>query len=1033
MTIQTTDILTGDIAPDVQEGVEALTASVNEELGSQVVDPNAQDFLESKAEETEVAGLWSELIKPVIKSATSQSDTIKKAPRIDEIEPSQPLKPMTVPGVEGEEAAARATFDAPETQQMVGTAPRIAGLRINLDDINTDDDFVMVLNQLNDASARETAKISHQQVLDDMAAEGWTIEQLSAILDPNKTLPGKTVTETLAKRAVVFKHFADDEALLRGKIVTAGGWDEAEPQLIKDYMKSQFLLAKAQSALQGYGSDIGRGLSLKNATWDQVKPAISNLDERVARIAPDDPDYQARLAFMMMEEAKGDNRKIAWLANMSAFGKRGMDMLWYNWHNSVLSGPDTLARIGVGNTLFTALRAIERPIAAAIGQARYGVQKLANVENPTRPISLYELAANLKTARSAWRDSFAIAAKSFRSERNFIGKSRTEVTKDGRNPFMFNHADDDSPMVKSGKIVSNMWGMASSVPNRGMIGLDDAARSFNMTVELRGLAARRADRVYHQALDAGESKAKALELRDKTFMDYVNYPDAKDVDEAVALANRLALTSEIESNYKYLEKLLTTTYPWKIAAPFARTIINGISTTAEYAPFGGALSHSYRKQLQGYGMSGEKGGRDAVNVDQALARFSMGMGMGWAFSELTESNFDPDAEWGVTGAMMYDPVERKMRMQRGEIPFAVWWKKSRFTPEQLTEMENNPRYKFSGDRVYQTYMGMEPASGILASWATIMEYNSRHEDADAADRFVALMGEATAAYMSNIPMFTQAGNFYDAVVFRPNDQSAMEAIGAETTTMLQDWALRGSGALNYDGLMRWVDQFTDEARYESTAPMEDYANMSPILRDVMDTLHQHQTQNPVWRHFYEDGITPKVDIMSGEYLAKEGSVPEKLIPGYMRIVKENKAWAPLWQMKLAAPTVPRHLEQVFLNGPQKQFWANQISNEPVLLWAENPMTKKYEPQGLAYQGLNMREKLASMVEDPEYLGYLATGTNDDYEKARDLIQDIVATAKRHANFALRMEYEDFDQQVRDKETEITDKRRQWLEQFGDKN
>lgn len=1031
MAIETTDILTGEISADVQKGVESLVDSVDQELNTDLEQQNKEELLQSEQDQVEVASLAGEGLKAIVSSFKSESKTLKEAPSVLDMEPVGTPKGVTLPGTP-DEAAARATFEAPQTQQVVGTEPRITGLRVDIDKINTDDDFVLILNQLNDAAGREVASVSHQKVLDDMAAEGWSERDLKAILDPNNTLTGKTVTETLAKRAVVLKKFLDDEALLRGQIDAAGGWDNADDQLIKDYMKAQFLLAKAQDSLQGYGSDVGRALSLKNATWDQVQPAVSDLEGRVRRIA-DDGSYDARVAYLLMGRAKSP-RDHAWLSTIASMGKKGRDMLWYNWYNSVLSSVDTSARILAGNTFFTFLRAAERPVAALVGRVRYGAQKLAGVKNPDRPISARELMINLRSIPGAFRDSFVTAGQSFKNERNMIGRQRQEVTKDNRNPFMFGIDESDANLTKTFKSISNTWGLVSSVPNRGIVSLDDAAKAFNMTIEMRGLAARRSDRVYHDAIESGMSQAEAAKLRDNTFNDFIMHPDPKDFDEAKALAERIALSSDIESSFRHLEAFANSTFPINIFSPFIRTSMNGISTTAEYAPFGGLLSQSFRKQLMGHGMAGKTGDgvTDAVNTDQALARFSMGLGIGWMFTDLVSNNFQEDADWGVTGAMMYDPEERKLRMQRGEMPFAVWWNKSKFSDEELASMKDNPRYKFSGDRVYQTYMGMEPASGILASWATIMEYNSRHEDADAADRFTALMAEASAAYMSNMPMLQQLGNFYNAVVFRPNDQSAMDAISQETIKGMSEWTMRGSGALNYDGLMRWMDKFNDPVRYETTSPMEDYANMSPILRDVMDTLYQHQVQNPVWRHYYDEGQTPKIDIMSGEIMTVEGDTGEKLIPGYMRMRRPNEAWKPLWQMKQPAPTVPKHIDQVFLNGPQKQFWANAISNDPVQMWFQNPETKEWESGGLAYDGMNMREKLASLNNDPLYLELIGTGTDKDYEAAQTMVRDIISTAKTHANAMLRNEYKDLHEMILEKETDKIEKRKMFLEQFGDK-
>jgi hypothetical protein len=899
------------------------------------------------------------------------------------------------------------------------TKPQISGTALDYRNIKTHEEWATHFQNLYNVSEQEAKKISQQQTWQEAIDRGWTKDELKKFLDPTFIGEGQTWTQAEATVALMEMKAADVVSKSSKQIMDLGGWDKATPEMKLDFENALAYSDAITKSFRDRKSDTGRALNFAQSVPGRFETSKSYIKQAIKS-----GGEQMLAAAHGLYQLSTKPSQRAWVSKTMAAGKRGYDMMMYSYYNSMLSNPETFMRIIGGNALFTMMRAAERPIAAAYGQGRYYTQRALGNKNAVRPISSKELMMNMMTVPLAIKDSFRIFGKTFMANKQHYGVNRLEH-KMADNPFEFEITDKDNGFSKLIKTISKGYGMALSPVNRGIMGLDDGFKAFNMHIELSGLAARQADVEYHRLRDLGVSEEIATKQAEELFSETVRYPTEAMWEDATRLGEEITLTNQLTGAWGDLQKFVNRFPGAKILLPFQTSPANMITRSTEYIPLAGLASKQFRKDLLGTGPA----------HDIAVARMSIGAGAGLALWDMMANNYDPNAEMGITGAMMYDPVERKIRLSKNEQPFSVWHRKSKYTEEELAVLAKDPNIKITEERVYMSYLGFEPFSAIVGAWATAGEYISYSDDKDNAETLVASLAEGTAAYIKDMPTLSQLSNFYDSVIFKEKTETATQAIASELSRAYVEFGVRGTPAGAYSGLIRYVDGLYNPDIYQGVSSDPNYGDMSPLMRNVVDVIQTHRVKNPVWRAFHDDGIHPKYEALTGANLAQEGSMLMRAAPTKRRTEIINGASNAIAQSKVSPIYVTKKLDNVPLNGEQKSFWEKAAYTESLYDYEKEEAIDgsiTYKQLGFAFGGRTYSEELARISSDKEFIRLIASDDPEEREEARNMVRGVNAAAKKHAKARLLSEpkFSNLAQLIADKVESDNQAYERYLERMG---
>ena len=890
-------------------------------------------------------------------------------------------------------------------EQLTGAPSQVAGGRLSPDFIANNEDFALHLQQTTEMFAKKAEKISYDEVFNQAKARGWTEAELARLVDPKQSMyanPGAAATAMLIRMDAADRVVAAKDSL---RIAMKEGY--ATDQMKYEYLRLRSYEAAVIRGLQNKKTDVARTLGIFNYTIDGQRATPTHMQELLARKGGDE---FIRLS-MLLDDVSQKNPKVReWYANtiatMDKFTGRAKDMMYHQYYNSMLSSPDTLTRVFGGTALFDTLRALERPMASALGWPRYYAEK-AFKGTAERPITARELSMNIAVQGRAMIDFVTAFARAAVDNRQYFGARRIDTPAEGRiNPFEFDVPDDVSLGGLLLRRTSKFYGAATSLPTRGIVGMDDAFKAHLIRTELTGLATRHAEDLYRRDVASGTSEVVARDRAAKEFAEMIHYPTQQMWDQAIRLGEEVTLTARFEGPIlKKLEELANLIPGARTQFPFVHAPLQFMDQTTHYIPALQFASKSFRKQLTAGG----------IETDKALAKVGMGWAIGYGINTLTDNGVDRD--FGITGAMMYPTEERKRRTAMNEKPFSIWRKKSMFNEEEMARLQpmiDAGLIETTDTKIYLPYTGFEPASAIVAAWATATEFMAYDENDKNALDIVMALSEGAGSYLGDMPMLTQVGDIFQAAAYAESNEQFI-AVAEQVLKGVSNFGVRATPTGAYANLLAYVDRYYDDTVYQAVASEsallgEDYSDIHPLLRSLVDTVHQMRVNNPLWKSNDGSDIPAKYNTMTGEMKIKESTD----LWGYILPIRPGTEEVhPGYALLAAASTdfpykAPRTLEGVDLGGDMMAHYEWSLGNEPIMDEAGNPI-----------YGGTVGEELEKLSTDKVLIEQLGHFDPEVKKEAQLIISNIVADARKSAKYSLMRKFPAFKIKMERREKEKT--------------
>jgi len=1013
-------------------------------------------------EEVEVASLGSQIIKayktplaPTTKPEAPRK-AVPKNPDPDEItsDPAKGVEGHELPAVEIENMTPDevaqykqnlADIRSGEVARTEGAPADIGGGRLDPSKLLSDQDFADHIQAITEVAKRDLKSIKVDDLYEQARQRGFKDKDLEALVDPNRGA-------MTAEEAAVFVLES-----MRSSDVTHAVAQEVR-QAAKEGPIPLDLQVRYERAL-AYELAVKKGLQKKKTNWGQTGAVLNgtadprtNTTEHLRQILlVRGGESRLRMLAYLEDKTRLKPKQREWFLKLTAGGSRAKNMLYYHYYSAMLSSPDTWQRVIGGNGLLTIARAAERPIAAAYGNVRVYGSKLLGKDVPDA-IPFREILMDVAVFPRAFADMIVGGSRAAWHNKSFYGAPKTDHESMVMNPFHFGIKEGDSLATKAGKSAVNLYGLSISAAPRAMFALDDAAKSFNMSIELKGLAVREAERVRRAAYDRKvadgvnpEIAAKeADEASQEAFETFIQYPSDEMWDEATRLAEDVTLTARLSGGWEKLEGALNAVPGSRVFIPFIRAPVHGFVKAAEFDPIlGPIVSQEFRRDL--FMVSRDSMGRltkdgkpldpnRGIKHDIAMARLGLGgMFGGWVTSHVVDTKEFTEtantADWGITGGMPYSREERSVRIGRGEQPFSIWRKRSQFSDEELEQIKDMPGVVITKDRVYKSYVGYEPLSAILAMTATSAEYMSVNtEDAEFNDKLAfavsafigdkldktAAYGEGAAKYAAELPMLKVFGDFMNSVQFREEDQSIPGAIAGEAgRTVTNFFMLATPMGWNSAGVS-YADRLFDPEK-KVTRGLDvadvDYADLPGALRTVMDEIAEHRANNPGVKWFFDDNQTyPRYNLITGRTLAEQGDFVDRALAANTTIENADPAFQALLDTQVGMPTMPKKIagmmmgrpgegmnerspEKIHLNDEQLSAWMRSYSNMPIVDANGSEL----------YDGDNVGQALRGLYADDDWVQKLNADTRTAEglkakKEARTRVQDILSSARNSADF-----------------------------------
>ena len=477
--------------------------------------------------------------------------------------------------------------------------PEFAG-NINLSKLQTSDDVkasLVDVAQANDdfmpARRGVVSQAETQRLADEM---GMTVDDLL------KRREGQAFNahEALAARQLLIQ--SREEWIAAGRVADASGGDEAEIA----FLAAQARHAAIQEQVAGMTAEAGRAL---NIFGKLAASPLGRRDEIAAIIQQAGGSDQVRKMAAMVADL--DDPAAAAFARQ-AFKPKMSDYILELWINGLLSGPRTHITNILSNTMATLWQLPEFAVAAGLGAARGGADKVFFSELFPRAFGLVE----------GGKDGLRLAGRAFRTETpsDMVTKIETRVH----------------------RAIPGVVGGVVRTPGRALLAEDEFFKAINYRSDINGqaVAVARGEGLTGRAL-----AARVAELRDE--------PTAEMIEAAVKHARTMTFTAPAGDIAGGVMRIRAAHPMMNFIIPFVRTPAKIVEFAAMRSPFG-LLMRKVKDDIA-------RGGRAR---DLAVARMGVGTSIGAAVASLA-------AEGHITGGGPSDPRARAAMVADGWQPYSI--------------------------------------------------------------------------------------------------------------------------------------------------------------------------------------------------------------------------------------------------------------------------------------------------------------------------------------------------------------------------
>jgi hypothetical protein len=937
--------------------VEQDTAQLPPE--TQPLEQIALDNAPVEFEPVQVAGRLDVLKEVLTAPKRVKRPVIQEGAAVEKVGPYQVIKDVSPAEAEKilEEAPKMPTSGKPSAE------PGVQETAFNLDLIEDEDG----VKQFIEATARNVGadklqKISYKEVAAKAAEDGYDESFLARIIDPN--------APTLADPTQAYKMLlaitdAGKRAFDLGEQVKmAKDSGTLTVELASQFRQAIALENVLVKASRGRQADIARTLGI----FSQARQSSSMRGQMLEGLMNEAGGIES-VHDMAKKYTALDSRSAR--ANLSAdmFANglaKSKDVWMSTWINGLLSSPVTHAKNIAGNLFFGAYQIPERAVASAIGSSRNLLFK-----GGEQGIKMNEVQAQAIGFLQGIREGGQISVTAFKNNAPTDPFSKIEDVRSGRDAFDIDFGDGET-----GKAMSNAlryWGKFVTLPGRALMAEDEFFKAVGYRMELNSLSVREGNTMYDNLIRSGIAPDDASRQSSELVAELLANPSA-DIDEAAKGVSRtVTFTRELETGVLSGMQRIAQNPLIKMFVPFIKTPTNIALEAMSRTP---GLNFASPRFWGDYNAGG-------IRRDQAMARVTLGGSLMYAAGSYA-------LEGRLTGYGPMRTEDKKALEGSGWQQFSIVFDKADVSPETLAEFESMTSVKFGPDKVYVSYVGLEPLSALLAIASTTGEYSMMTPGGDDMEKL--MMGGALGVYqyLSDQPMLQGYGEIEQVFSSGKSDAPGrladlMKKVVKQTT----EFAIGGSPVGAHSSFVAMIERTMDPSRSNQMPSTMAVSSTEPAARGFWEAVNYYKSRNPLT----SDSLPRALDPITGDVLkAGKGNLYEAFSPFKTSDGKFSPAYATLVEYGVPAYQPKRSMDGVELSASQYNRWVELSTADGALADRIAAYGKSPDIQSAANRDLaSVQAMIAKEISDSYALGKKMLIQED--ADLREALED-VAEAKR---------------------------------------
>ncbi len=706
---------------------------------------------------------------------------------------------------------------------------------------------------------------------------------LASIIDP--AIKTEASPAKIYKMMLALQDAGKNTLELGRKVTDAKAKGILTDELAVEFRQALALEGVLTKAVKGRQVDVARTLGILGQARTASTQRVELLQEIIKSTGGVDNVHDVAKSYLALSSS-ADRARIA---EKSLSGK------WYNipvstFINGLVSAPIShLWNIG-GNAFFGAAQIPIRATASVVGNVRNMIVKGEDA------ITMDEVYAQAKGISDAFLDSSIVAWKAFKNNAPTDPATRIEMARSGQDDFALELGE--SEFGKAASKALKYYGNFITVPGRALLAEDEFFKGIAYRMELNALVTRESIKTYNDAIKFGVSEQDAIAKAQKHYVELMtDVPDSIN-DAALSQAKTVTFTKELEGLMGDAARL-TNNPLLKLYFPFVRTPTNLALQAADLTPGLQFLRKDIRDAYK-------KGG---VDQDIAIAKMTLGGGLIYGASQFTFGH-------RMTGAGPFAKDDKEALKGTGWQPFSFVFNKSDIDPQILEDYKKLTKVTVGPDKVYVSYIGLQPLATLLSIASTSAEYAMV---SDGNDMYDLALGASAGVYdaIGELPMLDSLGELTD--IFRGNEKEQSSKLYGFMKRLTKSVTTKATQAIvPYSSAVAAVERYmypreNEVMSQEMINKSEGNDLVNGATQGYWEGLGYAMARNPVT----SSSLPRKLDVITGSVKkVGKGNLYEMFNPFKTSEGKISPAYATLLEYNIPLPIPDKTYKGVVLSDKQ---------------------------------------------------------------------------------------------------------------------
>jgi hypothetical protein len=507
---------------------------------------------------------------------------------------------------------------------------------------------------------------------------------------------------------------------------------------------------------------------------------------------------------------------------------------------------------------------------------------------------------------------------------------------------------------------------------------DEFFKAVGYRMELNSLSVREGNTMYDNLIRSGIAPDDASRQSSELVAELLANPSA-DIDEAAKGVSRtVTFTRELETGVLSGMQRIAQNPLIKMFVPFIKTPTNIALEAMSRTP---GLNFASPRFWGDYNAGG-------IRRDQAMARVTLGGSLMYAAGSYA-------LEGRLTGYGPMRTEDKKALEGSGWQQFSIVFDKADVSPDTLAEFESMTSVKFGPDKVYVSYVGLEPLSALLAIASTTGEYSMMTPGGDDMEKL--MMGGALGVYqyLSDQPMLQGYGEIEQVFSSGKSDAPGrladlMKKVVKQTT----EFAIGGSPVGAHSSFVAMIERTMDPSRSNQMPSTMAVSSTEPAARGFWEAVNYYKSRNPLT----SDSLPRALDPITGDVLkAGKGNLYEAFSPFKTSDGKFSPAHATLIEYGVPAYQPKRSMDGVELSASQYNRWIELATGDGMLADTIASYGKSADIQSMANQDLGKVQAMIAQEISKAYERAKEQLIQEDFD-LKDMLDDVAESKREYGKY-----------------------------------